>query len=299
MCLAKEELLSGSIGKNITDYTTAVFTASSIRLNANFTGQRFVSVIAVNNAMKESDVACSDGIIRDVNPPSIQNVRVENAKWAESIFCFDGKVWLFRSDLKKVLLLNSEFCYMHCKTGTAYDIHKLLPTEKANNRDTRISEFLCNNLPDYDQKTIIYIPNDQILIRWDINESLSQIEDFYVGFGKTPANSSAPSIVSYKSTDRKPYFHTRHLGIGTGDLFYAHIKAVSKAKLEAVFIIGPMIIDETPPFFRHKPFVSVSGDSLIVGWNNNTMYDLEQTEMISRVLFQIGNNLEFVFILPT
>lgn len=243
--------------------------------------------------MEESNVACSDGIIRDVNPPSIQNVVVENAKWAESIFCFDGKVWLLRSDLKKVLLSNSEFCYMHCKNGTTYDIHKLLPTEKFNISDTRIIEFLCNKLQTYDPKTITYLPNDDIFIRWDINESFSQIEDIYVGFGKSPANSSEPAIISYKSTDRKPFFHSRHLGIGPGVLFYANLKAVSKAKLETVLTIGPMMIDETPPYFKHKPVVSVSDDSLIVGWDNDTIYDLEQTETISKVLFQIGNNLEF------
>lgn len=77
-----------------------------LRFTTNFTGKRYVSVIALNHAMEPSIPACSDGITKDTTPPVFRNLRLANAKWAESIYCHKNDTYLLRSDLTKVKLLN-------------------------------------------------------------------------------------------------------------------------------------------------------------------------------------------------
>jgi hypothetical protein len=140
----------------------------------------------------------------------------------------------------------------------------------------------------YDANNVIFLPDDHLYISWDVNETGSQIEDYYVGFGLANGNITLTSIMDYKSTNGRSYFKMRHIGVGTGILFYVYIKTVNKAKIEQITEIGPILIDETPPIFSKKPTIRIGTDTVTIGWDRNTVYDLEQSSPINQMFFQIG-----------
>ncbi|XP_060552014.1 uncharacterized protein LOC132713433 isoform X3 [Ruditapes philippinarum] len=273
----------------ISEFTTVLHTETSIRLKANFTGKKYVNLIAINNALEPSNVACSDGITKDNVAPSIRNISIEHGKWSESITCLQGNAWLLTSDLRKERLPDSTECTKRCANDTLESaILELLPNVAGPlNNDTDIGDFLCKKLPRHTYDTIIYLPNDRIVLNWDIAKGLAQIEDFTVGLSQTSGHSSALDIMDFEPTNGKQFFHMHHIGVGSGDLFYIHVKAISKAHKEAVSVIGPIMIDETPPYFKETPSVTISGDKLLVGWKDDSIFDLEQNEKINQIFFQI------------
>ena len=286
-CLLKDQLLV-----NESEYIKVPFTESSTRINATFIGKRYVSIIAINNAMEASDVACSDGITKDNTSPTLKNVRIVNAKWSESLYCKNGEAWLFQTDMKKTRLSNSTQCISRCKTDTpGFDAFSALPVSKGYRHDQNIVEFMCKSLPLYDVHNVIYLPDDHVNLSWDVDETQSQIEDYYVGFSLTNGNNTLNSILDYKSTNRMRHFKMRHNGVGTGMNFFAYIKTVNKASIEKEIEIGPILIDETPPIFNEKPTVHLSKDTVTIGWEKNTITDSEQKESISQIYFQIGKTL--------
>ena len=303
-CLTKEELYQRNASLSEIVFDEVSYPENIIKLPANFNGKRFVTVIALNNAMDPSEAVCSDGISRDITTPQILNITIFNAKWSESLYCNDNMTWFLRSDLVKVQLTNSPSCKRACKNninlrllnsirsqvvnfvgnGTYSLLQKVSSIENYLNAE---SDFLCSKFPKYDSN-IIYLPNDHIVLSWDVGDSISQIREFLVGFGKTSSEENAPGLLSYKSTGNKKSFKIHHAGIGTDDEFFIFLKAISKAGLETIIPIGPILIDMTPPRYSAVPEVKVVGDNIVVGWENDTLFDDEQTEKISQILFQIG-----------
>lgn len=106
--ISTEQLSNFGINSNITELAKIPFTQSSFRVTANFTGKKYVCIIAINNAMVASKAACSDGITRDDTPPHLINLHIKNARWSESLFCHGREAWLFKSDLTKVNLLGEK-----------------------------------------------------------------------------------------------------------------------------------------------------------------------------------------------
>ena len=303
-CLTKNELYQRNTSLSEVVFDEISYLENTLKLLANFTGKRYVTIIALNNAMDPSEAVCSDGISRDTTTPQIQNITIANAKWSESLYCQRNMTWLLRSDLVKVQIQNSPTCRRACKynmdlpllnsirsrtdTFSGNDIYALLQNVSSiENNFNAESDFLCSKFPKYDSN-IIYLPNDHIVLSWDVENNISQIRDFFVGFGETASEENAPGLVGYKPTLNKKSFKIHHAGIGTDDEFFIFLKAINKAGLETIVPIGPILIDVTPPRYKIVPEVKVIGNSILVGWDNDTFFDDEQTEKISQIFFQIG-----------
>ncbi|XP_053376618.1 uncharacterized protein LOC123534121 [Mercenaria mercenaria] len=289
-CLGQAELYNFSINADIEFYADVLYSETSIRIPANFTGKRFVSIIALNNAMDPSKCVCSDGVTRDTSPPEPRNISLQHSTWSESIACFAGNTWLLHSSVSKVLLHNTSTCFDLCSHSFHDDSIVSAFLVRDEKIDSDISDFLCQTLPKYNNNTVIYLPNDHIYLSWDVDETISQLEDFFVGIGYDPTEWKSPHIDDYKSTARKKNFKRRHEGIGSNSLFYIFLKIVNKAGLEKVTTLGPVLIDETPPLKRGIPEVNIVGENVVIGWENDTFYDMEQLEQIKSVFFQFGHN---------
>lgn len=288
-CLGERELYNFTDIADIEFYEEVPFTETSTRIPANFTGKRFITVIALNNAMSPSQPVCSDGITHDASEPELRNITVEHASWQESIACHDGKSWFLKSSMVKVSLKENPYCAQKCKMQAQnYRLIDGLPLEQDEHRDIDVDEFLCRNMPVYDNNTVIYIPNSRIYLNWDLEEKGSQVLDYFVGFGTHSTEVSSPSILGYKSTNRKTSFQRRHLGVGSNEIFYIFVKVANKAGLDRTYTIGPVLVDETPPLHNHVPDVTIEDDQIIIGWENDTFYDMEQTEQINSIFFQFG-----------
>ncbi|XP_053405466.1 uncharacterized protein LOC128558962 [Mercenaria mercenaria] len=286
-CLSQEHFHSNNKSFKAIQFFETLHTETPIKVQANFTGKVYATVLAINNAMQSSTPVCSDGITRDILPPILQNISIEHAKWSESMFCLNGQAWLFDSELNKIPLTGKIICEDRCFNDTiGIEMFNILPELPNSNNDTDIEEFICKRLPLLNSKTIIYLPNDHVSIKWDVQESLSQIENVFVGFGKSPGEKSAPSMQKYKSSNGSPYFKVHHLGVGSDDEFYIFIKVQNKAKKENTIILGPIIIDETPPLYTKKPLVSTDNEKLTISWGEDQFYDIEQKEKIDQIFFQ-------------
>lgn len=292
-------------------FAEAVYPENVFTLPANFTGKRYVTGIALNNAMDPSEAVCSDGITKDITPPVLYDVVIENARWAEQLYCYDNTTWLLRSDLIRMKLSNTQICNAACGTATTWELPEAFAftedsdaifecllnrtldlVDLTNEKNTStISDFICSVFPLYDNNNMMYLPNDHLFIHWNVEEDLSQIQDFYVGFGRDDSEKLAPELLSYISTDKKTNFKMHHDGIGTDLEFFIFLKAVNKAGLETVLPIGPILIDETPPHNQSLPEVIIEGDDIMVGWHHDTFYDDEQSTQIDRVAFEIGKQI--------
>ena len=290
-CLGKDELYNFTHVPDVSVYLEMPSSQQSVRVPANFTGKRHVTVIALNNAMEPSEAVCSDGITRDLSPPEIRNLTLQHGMWSESITCSETNVFLLESNMQKAKLQNTPSCQLRCqslsKTPTIAD---LLPLNPETKNDTNVSEFLCKRFQLYKNDTIVYLPNDHIYLQWDLLETGSQVNDYFVGIGHDVTEYESPSI-AYMSTDTKTFFKMRHDGIGSNELFYVFIKVTNKAGLNTIYTLGPVLIDQTPPLNKTLPDVFVEKDQLIFGWEDYTFYDDEQTEQIDQIYLQIGTVL--------
>ena len=240
--------------------------------------------------MDPSKAICSDGITRDISPPFIRNITIEHASWSEAIVCHEGRAWLLHSSLSKIKLHNVSNCNDLCQNQfMSHPLASALPTRNMQENDSDISQFMCQSLSKYVNTSVIYLPTDHIQLEWDIEEQGSQIDDIFVGIGTDPTESNAPSIHAYQSTLKRNSFKFIHEGIGSDELIFIFLKVVNKASQERVSTLGPILVDETPPINRAVPKVILKEKDVIVGWENDTFYDLEQKEQISSIYFEIGN----------
>jgi len=130
-CLGKNELYNFTHVSDVSVYMEMPFSQQSVRVQANFTGKQYVTIIALNNAMESSEAVCSDGITRDLSPPEIRNLTLQHGRWSESIMCTETDVFLLESNLQKVKLQNTNSCQQLCQSvSKTPNITKVLPRDK-------------------------------------------------------------------------------------------------------------------------------------------------------------------------
>ena len=277
-------------------FADILFPDNGLEINASFTGTRYVSVIALNNAMDPSDAVCSDGITRDISPPEISDIRIAHASWSDSIYCHNNDSWLLRSDLMKVKLPHSDGC--ECSSDSNSPLVEALPIQLDINDYQSVADkleelnrtlvYLCSVISSYDSSEIIYLPNDHINLQWNVVNGMSQTDEYLVGFGRSPEERDAPGLLDYVSTHTKRFFEIRHAAIGTDEEFFMFLKAVNKAGLETIIPIGPLLIDETPPKVKSIPKIYIDAEEILVGWENDTFIDDEQTSPVNKITLEIG-----------
>ena len=295
-CLSAEETVAMNTAISDSVYADVAFPKNALEMTANFTGRRFVTLIALNNAMEPSEAVCSDGISRDISPPKVTDNKIAHASWSDSIYCHNNETWFLRSDLTKVKLPYSVDC--ECNVDAVSPFAEALPIKLDMNDYTSITDtleelnktldYLCSAFAQYDTNEIIYLPNDHIDLQWNVENDISQTDEFLIGFGTSSEEKDAPGLVDYVSTHTKHFFDIRHAAIGTDELFFIFLKAVSKAGLTTVIPIGPVLIDETPPIVSSIPIVMIDSGDIIVGWDNDAFHDDEQTGPIDKITFEIG-----------
>lgn len=288
-CLSKEDFMLPEKNLHSSDYYEISHPETTVRVQANFTGKRYVTVIAINNAMQSSEPACSDGITRDIDAPTLGNITLQNAKWSPSIYCVNDQAWLFNSELLKMPLSSDTVCMARCSNSSANNgMYEILPVVNSSKAERDLSDFLCQCLPLYNPKTVIYLPNDHISIKWNVEEDKGHIEDYLIGIGKSPGKRSYPEVRKFQSTRGNSHYYINHLGLGSNEEFFIFIKAINKAHLESIFSFGPLLIDETPPLHREMPVISIHSKTVQISWEDGHFYDTEQTEKIDQIVFQFG-----------
>ena len=135
--------------------------------------------MAYNGALVPSPVACSDGVVYDVTPPTILNFTLAHAHTSRALACTSQpqNTWLLGSRLTRTLLTNTTACQDVCRTnGHAgldvqhWPIHSPYPLSE------KESDELCRSLPMMSEDAWIGLPSDRLFLLWDSVDEESQIE---------------------------------------------------------------------------------------------------------------------------
>lgn len=251
-------------------------------------GLYYVSVLAYNNALEPSEVACSDGVFRDTTPTKVTDLTLESAKVKPVIGCYDNKVWHIFENLTAYKLQKTEQCNIACNSTMTMQLVEYLPKRNRYSNHSSYSTAMCTKLSSFSENWFIYLPSDKIKLRWALEENESQIQKVYTGFGSTSSASMSPDLISYLETKKFNEYHIVHSGLDPGIPVYAFVKVKNKADLTTLVPFGPIIIDETPPLYRGNVAVIKDPEYIYVGWTENTFMEAEQKEPIESVLFRIG-----------
>ncbi|XP_069134181.1 uncharacterized protein [Argopecten irradians] len=257
-------------------------TIESVRVSLPQDGKYYVTVVAYNNAMEPSKPVCSDGIVLDRTKPKLVNLTLQSATMRETIICSDGSAWFITANLTKHEMNDTDHSD-YCMNSTTNDFVSSLPLSISDSTDV---SALTNNISN--SQGIIYLPIDMMNIKWDIVESESQIHGAFVGIGSTRDSVVSPDLIDYQKTHHKYFFKKRHTGLSNGDEFYIFIRITNSAGLETTAVIGPVLLDESPPNCPPNLLPTFRGDHLLMEWNRNEFDDNEQQEDISSFSYRIG-----------
>lgn len=273
-CLSLETLRQ-PIGLNVVYYDTVEL---SKQVTLKSVEKIYSSVIAFNNAMAPSSVACSDGILLDKTPPHISNITVRNLMVSPSVGCTDETFWFVTENLTKIEIQ----CNRTCMNSQTQTLLRALPVTSYN---SNVPDDVC--LQNAFMNEYLYLGNDFLDISWDIFDEESKIEDVFIGIGSSLSTISSPDISGYTKTHHNTFYRLKHSGIARNAVINIFVKALNKANLESVTAVGPIIIDETPPSCFNKPTVETTERSVRVSWDSYDFIDNEQTE-IRKIYYRIG-----------
>ncbi|XP_046356064.2 uncharacterized protein LOC124134978 [Haliotis rufescens] len=274
--------------KNITDVINIPGSINTAQFTIREeTSKYYATVVAFNAALTPSKAACSDGIIRDISPPSFYNVILRSAQTStEHVVRLNGDLWLVKRNLTLNLLQKTSECSQRCKSGSTSTFAYIFPKVNGILNDTEMADSLCRYLPSFED-SVIFLPSDKIELQWNCSENESQMRDFSVGFGSDKTAVHDPDILDYASSKGRHSFKLNHAGFSGKNIFYIFLKAVNKAGLTSVVTFGPVMIDNTPPAVTEILSPKSSGDFVIITWNNMTFTDSEQQDSQFTVLYRI------------
>ncbi|XP_071954211.1 uncharacterized protein [Antedon mediterranea] len=264
---------------NMTIFTTtskfATWTASS-------PGKYYCTVVAFNNAVDPSNPVCSDGVTVDSSPPTLRDVIVENLYIRPGLVTINddnSTVWFISPDLKRSLVESpSEECSSSSRKIDEATL-SMIPVLFSNGTINMISDLEC--LKNKPLPMFLYLREDRYLsFTWNGADNESEIFVYSVGLSSTPSD-VGPDLMPFKSTGSHPMFKTYHPHLGEGVAFYIVLKAINRAKIATTRLIGPIIVDVTPPSFTDIIYVSLVGEYLLAEWNSDCFIDEEDDEPLT------------------
>ncbi|XP_078664145.1 uncharacterized protein LOC144907216 [Branchiostoma floridae x Branchiostoma belcheri] len=259
-------------------------------------GTYYCTVVAYNRALDPSVPVCSDGVVYDNTKPTLTNIAIENIHvHPGAVKDSSGDVWMVDDMLRKTAVENPsstcrsvarqvedphifpdrelEFITQN-KTGFTY-------------RDWQEMYESCESVGPLAQH--YFLTGDKHLrVYWNGSDDESSIQDYLVGLSSTESSVIDPDIMPLTPTNGHTFFITRHSGLGEGVEFYLGITAINKAGLRTTKVVGPIIVDVTPPTFSGKVSVSVEDSLLVARWSRDGFSDDEDGDALN-MAFAIGH----------
>ncbi|XP_052707847.1 uncharacterized protein LOC128183063 isoform X2 [Crassostrea angulata] len=236
-------------------------------------GTYYACVVAYNRALEPSDPVCSDGVTVTTDVPYVTEVDISNAHVREGLVTDVGRTnyWVISTNRRRRLIHNPTTDCVN-KAVSVSNV-EMFPIEYHANRSTvRVNgSLVCANTSATSLVTSPMISkSSNIKLSWSSNETL--IHDYEVGLS-TLSGSTAPDIMTFRSSKQHCHINLMHTDLPEGKPFYFIIKTISKSNIIGIQSIGPCFIDTTPPTFF--PSISVSHDNghLVVSWNVGSFND--------------------------
>ncbi|KAI8485722.1 hypothetical protein Bbelb_365560, partial [Branchiostoma belcheri] len=259
-------------------------------------GTYYCTVVAYNRALDPSVPVCSDGVVYDNTKPTLTNIAIENIHVNPgAVKDSSGDVWMVDDMLRKTAVENPsstcrsvarqvedphifpdrelEFITQN-KTGFTY-------------RDWQEMHESCESVGPLAQH--YFLTGDKHLrVYWNGSDDESSIQDYLLGLSSTESSVIDPDIMPLTPTNGHTFFNTRHSGLGEGVEFYLGITAINKAGLRTTKVVGPILVDVTPPTFSGEVSVSVEDSFLVARWPGDGFSDDEDGDALN-MAFAIGH----------
>ena len=197
------------------------------------------------------------------------------------------EVWLIDENRKRHKLLQRNVTQECMDTATLIgDVMTFPPftTKLRNNTivdDIDLTEektiFVCQSVNAYSNLSYLYTVHE-LSVRWEGEDLESPIHNYEVGVAETQSQEEAPDLLSYHSTGTIEHFISHH--VNTMKMFYIFIRAINRAMLKTTKVLGPFIVDTTPPVYDSNSPISVTLQEVYIlgNWSNTAFHDTDQPQ---------------------
>ncbi|XP_046561789.1 uncharacterized protein LOC124270793 [Haliotis rubra] len=274
-CLSANEFGVNKSSFEVTETysTSASWTAPSV-------GKYHVTVVAFNRALEASDPVCSDGVTVDTTPPSVSEVAVRDSRVMEGLVkSSDNTVWFIDAHRRRTRVVNPDGSCSSKATPVGDKRLSLFPIHRYNNGSGMQLGINpeCESLPALPVSftNLLYVYREHLLfVNWTGSDSESGIYDYELGLMSDPSGEAAPDILPYTSTHHHPQYQGYHPRLSEGQQFYIAIKAINKAGISTVRVVGPVTVYTRYPAFTGSVTVTLRHNYLIARWPETAFADI-------------------------
>ena len=197
------------------------------------------------------------------------------------------EVWLVDENRKRHKLQQGNVTQQCLDTATLIKDVMIFPpfTKKLRNNtvvdDIYLTEektiFMCQSVNAYSNLSYLYTVHE-LSVRWEGEDAESPIHNYEIGVAETESQVEAPDLLSYHSTGTIEHFISHH--INTMEMFYIFIRAINRAMLVTTKVLGPFIVDTTPPVYdQNSPIEVTLQEVYILGnWSNTAFQDTDHPQ---------------------
>ncbi|XP_019617771.1 PREDICTED: uncharacterized protein LOC109465072 [Branchiostoma belcheri] len=283
--------------ENVTEFGNTTNTTSTHAVwEATHQGLYHCTIIAFNSALEPSEPVCSDGVTIDVTPPVITDLSVDNLHYTPGVIRGkDGVVWLVDSSgLRHPINQPSPTCR---NVSQEVDDVNLWPAQNLLSNGTEhpgYSDNDCLTTGSFSGNGYLSREN-RLSLRWTGEDPESEIYDFEVGLSST-LSPDLPDILPFTSTNAHPHFTTYHPDLDEGKQFYLVLKAINRAQMSTTKVLGPFIVDVTPPVFSSVIEVTLEenngSQALVARWDSRptSVHDIDDTGKFYKFEYSVGHH---------
>ncbi|XP_078616232.1 uncharacterized protein LOC144884653 [Branchiostoma floridae x Branchiostoma japonicum] len=265
-------------------------TSTYVTWEAPHPGSYYCTVVAFNRALEPSAPVCSDGVTVDTTPPVLREVVVDNAHYKPGLLQDgEGHVWMVD---------RNGYRYPAPACGNLsrqVDDIELWPLLRLPNGTLHPGYTNDSDSCLYKELAIkAYMSQEKMLtVRWYSTDKESDIYDYEVGLSSTESP-DLPDILPFTSTNSRPHFTTYHPNLGEGRQFYLVIRAINRAQIVTTKVLGPYIVDCTPPTFSGQIEVTLEqqdGQQMLMGrWEEDAFFETDRDDALLLFEFAVGHS---------
>ncbi|XP_078696304.1 uncharacterized protein LOC144924691 isoform X1 [Branchiostoma floridae x Branchiostoma belcheri] len=265
-------------------------TSTYVTWEAPHPGTYYSTVVAFNRALEPSEPVCSDGVTVDSTPPLLREVVVDSAHFKPGLLRDgEGNVWMVDRDGYRQ---PAPACGNVTRKIDDIELWPLLRLPNGTVHPGNTNDSTCQLYGELSVKAYVTREN-MFSAHWFGDDQESDIYDYEVGLSSTESP-DLPDILPLTSTNSHPHFSTYHPNLGEGRQFYLVIRAINRAQMETTKVLGPYIVDSTPPTFSGQIDVTLeqqNGQHLLVGrWEDGAFFETDGDDALLVFEFAVGHS---------
>ena len=106
-------------------------------------------------------------------------------------------------------------------------------------------------------------------ITWQATDNVL-VRDYYVGVASAWNSTASPDLLPFQSTVGRSFFS---IPVTPSVEFFVVVKAIDVAMQETSALLGPVIVDISPPVINGSLSSNTIGTLIIVSWEEETLSD--------------------------